>query len=236
MHPPTQQPQPVPQPSVFHEPPDPRPPFMHRSSSFDPFFQPAPQPVPDVFQAFFAYPPHPFMYTSPPTPGPAPVPTPQFYPEYHHPFAFPFQMFSMPPVPQPEPHPIPVMPGPPPPPPGFFYMSPPTVAPHVYYQPPVPTPPSVETSPEEEYFPANQSQEPRRWRPMQPLPPEPKLPKIPRKGRTGFINKLRRRESSPAFTPRRGWDEQDAAYRRGDTSLNGAQRMKEFFSYFTRRH
>src|SRR5579859_567076 len=200
MPPPGPHPQPVPQPFAFHDFPESRPPFMHRSSSYDHFFGPAPQPVPDIFQQFFPFPPqtHPFMYTS--QPGPGLAPDQQFFQQHQHPFAFPFPMFaSAPPVPQPEPHPIPVMPGSQIPLPTFFYMPPPSAAPYMGYQSPVPTSPSPEPSPEEEYFPPNQPQEPRRWRPMQPQPPEPKLPKIHRKRRPGFVHKLKRgTESSPA--------------------------------------
>lgn len=215
---------------------------MHRSSSFDPFFGPAPHPVPDIFETYFGYPPqaYPFMYSSQPTPGPAPAP--QFSQGYQHPFAFPFPMFTVPPFPQPEPHPIPPMP---PSQPTFVYMSPPTTSPFMQYQSPVTTPPRPETVPEEEYFRPNERHEPqrhdfhryepRRWGPMQPQPPEPKLPKMPRKGRNGFVHKLRRRESSTASQPRRAWDEQDVRHRRGDSPPTRAERLRDFLSYFTRR-
>jgi len=243
------QPQPVPQPSVFQEPPEPRPPFVHHSSSFDPFFQPAPQPFPNIYEeTFFAYSPFSFTYASQTTAGPAPpfsftyssqttagpAPAPPFYPEYHHPFGS--HTFTAPPIPQPIPHPWPVIPDPPEPPPVFIYVSPPPASMYMPpYQSPVPTPPSAGT-PEEEYFPPNHRQEPPRWGRMQPQPPEPKLPKLPRKGRPGLVNRLRRRDSPPTFSPRRAWDERDAAYRRGDTSPNKAQKMKGFLSNIMRRN
>lgn len=233
MHPPAPHTHPAPQPSVFREPPEPRPPFLHRSSSFDPFFRPFPQPVPDIFDPFFAFPPqtHAFMFSSHPAPGPAPVPN--YFPDYHHPFAFP--MFASPVFAPPEPLPVPPMP-PAPPPSMFFYVAPSMASQPMRYSSPPSTPPSMETSPDDEYLPSrNQRQEqPRRWGPMQPQPPEPKPPKTPRKGRN-FVSKLRRRESTPIFQPRRTWDEQDARRRRGNASPSRGQRMKDIFNIFTKR-
>lgn len=235
MPPPAPQPHPAPQPSIFREPPEPEPPYLHRSPSFDPFFRPFPQPVPDIFDPFFAFPPqaNAFMFTSHPTPGPAPAPN--FFPSYHQPFAFP--IFASPIFAPPEPQPVPPMPAPPPP-SVFFYMSPSMVSQSMPYSPPASTAtaPSVETSPDDEYFPPrNERQEPSwRWAPMQPQPPEPKLPKKSGKGQN-FVNKLRRGKSTPILQPRRGWDEQDARRRRGNVSPSRGHRMKDLFNIFSKR-
>jgi hypothetical protein len=234
MPPPAPQPHPAPQPSIFREPPEPEPPYLHRSPSFDPFFRPFPQPVPDIFDHYFAFPPqaNAFLFTSHPATGPAPAPN--FFPSYHQPFAFP--IFASPIFAPPEPQPVPPMPAPPPP-SVFFYMSPSMVSQPMPYSPPASTAtaPSVETSPDDEYFPRNDRQEPSwRWAPMQPQPPEPKLPKKSGKGQN-FVNKLRRGKSTPTLQPRRGWDEQDARRRRGNVSPSRGHRMKDLFNIFSKR-